>query len=371
MENIICKTTPLGKVYVNYKTGKMMMKVDGKTLRSVEIMDYFLENRTMIKSTIEITKFCNFNCYYCYADDRHTYDNDLKTDEIYSLVDQLSEMGTIFLTLTGGEVFSRKDISEILDYIKKKKMIVSIFSNGYYLNSEKIIRSLENSYLQELNISLLSPYEEIFDKMVCFKGAFKRVVENVKHLREKNIPVKFLTSITKANVDSIKDLKKLSKTLNVPISYKYDVLPTYLSDGNVENYQLDLDDVYKIAEIYTDREHFDFKVGRNTCGPGKYKLSIDSAGNIFPCRDCRINVGNIRNETLKTIWNSDKIKNASNTIVNGKNVIKMDMCNKCELEDYCFYCPGVKERHANKKNACNHAMLMKKLEEVILFERGK
>lgn len=371
MENILCKTTPLGKVYVNYRTGKMMMKIDGKTLRNVEIMDYFLENRSIIKSTIEITKFCNFNCYYCYADDRHKYKNDLKTTEIYDLIDQLSEMGTIFLTLTGGEVFSRKDISEILDYIREKEMVLSIFSNGYYLNSEKIIKSLEKSYLKDLSISLLSPYQEKFDEMVCFKGAFKTVVENVKYLKEKNIPVKFLTSITKANVDAIKDIKKFSQSLNIPISYKYDVLPTYSSNQNVENYQLDLEDVYKIAEIYNDRETFDFKVGRNTCGPGKYKLSIDSNGNVYPCRDCRINVGNIRNETIKNIWTNNKIKNASNTIVNGKDVIKMDMCNNCELEEYCFYCPGIKERHLNKKSACNHARLMKKLEEVILFDRTK
>lgn len=55
---------------------------------------------------LELTHRCNFRCQHCYIPD-FTTPNLLTTQRILQLLEELREAGTLFLTLTGGEMFLR------------------------------------------------------------------------------------------------------------------------------------------------------------------------------------------------------------------------------------------------------------------------
>src|SRR5258708_29833351 len=67
----------------------------------------------------EVTHRCNLGCTHCYLTEgpvgrpKPTRE-ELTLDEIRSVLDQLAEAGTLFLTLSGGEVFMRRDFLELL-----------------------------------------------------------------------------------------------------------------------------------------------------------------------------------------------------------------------------------------------------------------
>ena len=75
---------------------------------------------------LELTARCNLDCIHCY----HVTCSgaEMSTDEITGLFDDLAQLGTMELTLTGGEPLLRSDFPEILLYaVKTTGFSVKIF----------------------------------------------------------------------------------------------------------------------------------------------------------------------------------------------------------------------------------------------------
>ena len=89
----------------------------------------------------EVTHRCNLGCEHCYLTEgpvgrpRPTRE-ELTLDEVRPVLDQLAEAGTLFLTLTGGEVFMRRDFLEILAHARSCGFSVTIFTTGTLLTPE-------------------------------------------------------------------------------------------------------------------------------------------------------------------------------------------------------------------------------------------
>jgi Predicted Fe-S oxidoreductases len=81
-------------------------------------------NRTPINATIELTPTCNFRCDMCYirmeksqAEKR----GGLRSiEEWLHIADQLQEIGTLFILLTGGEPLLYPDFKELYIRLKEK-----------------------------------------------------------------------------------------------------------------------------------------------------------------------------------------------------------------------------------------------------------
>ena len=74
---------------------------------------------------------------HCYLQDHHAEDF-LSKDDVIQMLDLLYDEGILFLTLTGGEVLTRKDFAEIYAYAKRKGFLMEVFTNGYALTEEVI-----------------------------------------------------------------------------------------------------------------------------------------------------------------------------------------------------------------------------------------
>jgi MoaA/NifB/PqqE/SkfB family radical SAM enzyme len=66
------------------------------------------KNFVPLDVSLELTHRCNFRCQHCYIPD-FSLPNLLTTERILSLLEELKAAGTLFLTLTGGEMFLRQD----------------------------------------------------------------------------------------------------------------------------------------------------------------------------------------------------------------------------------------------------------------------
>lgn len=86
-------------------------------------------NRLPYAVLLELTPRCNFNCVHCYLQDHHAEDF-LSKDDVIQMLDLLYDEGILFLTLTGGEVLTRKDFAEIYAYAKRKGFLMEVFTNA-------------------------------------------------------------------------------------------------------------------------------------------------------------------------------------------------------------------------------------------------
>lgn len=77
-----------------------------------------------LKISMNLTKKCNLRCIQCFSNSGKIENNELKTEDIYKLFDDMVENGTFFICLGGGEPFTRKDLFSILEYGKKKQIAI-------------------------------------------------------------------------------------------------------------------------------------------------------------------------------------------------------------------------------------------------------
>ncbi len=177
-----------------------------------------------ISGTFELTARCNFDCPMCYV---HLKQEDVAGRELtapqwISLAREARDQGMVFVLLTGGEPFVRKDFFEIYSAMKKMGLLISINSNGSMLSGDILRRLLEDPPFR-INISLYGGSSETYRRM-CGQDAFERVVENIRALRQAGVDVRINLSITPYNQQDVDKIYALTQELDVHVkgtSYMY------------------------------------------------------------------------------------------------------------------------------------------------------
>src|ERR1019366_5906546 len=79
--------------------------------------------RLPLSGTIEVTRRCPLTCLHCYNNlpmaDAEAKQRELTYTEMCHLLDEMADAGTLWLLLTGGEIFARPDFLDIYTYAKK------------------------------------------------------------------------------------------------------------------------------------------------------------------------------------------------------------------------------------------------------------
>lgn len=176
-----------------------------------------------ISGNFELTARCNFSCPMCYVHlCKARQEQELTAQQWLSLAEQAKHRGMMFVLLTGGEPFLRKDFFEIYEGIKAMGLMVSINTNGSFLTGEIRRRLIENPPFR-MNISLYGGCAETYRQM-CGVDAFHQVVENIMALVHSGIDVRLNYSITPYNHGDMERIYRIAKELDLQIkasSYMY------------------------------------------------------------------------------------------------------------------------------------------------------
>jgi MoaA/NifB/PqqE/SkfB family radical SAM enzyme len=98
-----------------------------------------------------ITRRCNLSCGYC-----HEYDQvsaPVPLPELRERIDHLARLGSVFVTLTGGESLLHPGAAELVAYVRERGMVPLLNTNGYLL-TRGWIDSLAQAGLYGLQISV-------------------------------------------------------------------------------------------------------------------------------------------------------------------------------------------------------------------------
>lgn len=82
----------------------------------MELLDIFhekaYEQRKPVTCIIELLTQCNLKCKHCYIPENSQYYLDKET--VFDILSQLRDLGVLTVYFTGGEIFLRKDLLEIV-----------------------------------------------------------------------------------------------------------------------------------------------------------------------------------------------------------------------------------------------------------------
>lgn len=189
-----------------------------------------------IGGTFELTARCNFNCPMCYVhlhqDDIDARGRELTAQQWIEVGRQAKDAGMMFLLLTGGEPFVRKDFFEIYSALKQMGLLISINSNGSMLKGEVLQQLLDNPP-HRINISLYGGSNETYKNM-CGLNVFDSVVENIRTLKQAGVDARLNLSITPYNYKDIQKIYEIAQELNVHVkasSYMYPAIRVHSDYG--------------------------------------------------------------------------------------------------------------------------------------------
>lgn len=305
------------------------------------IMKPIKSNYIPMSVAFEFTHRCNLSCKHCYVLNKNNKKGELTFGEITTILDQLVDMGTFYLTLTGGEALLRKDLMEVAKYAKKKGFLLTLFSNGTTI-TDNIANELKEIGFLRVEISLYGASPQTHDAITQKKNSFDYTVNAIKLLRKKNIDVCMKTVIMSLNIKEFSAIKKMAEDLEV--NFRYDCHLTPQSDGSLTplNYQVSGEemDAYLGQDYVRPHHELDDEdaLKHFNCNAGKTTLAISPRGDVYPCICLPISLGNVKEKSLSEIW----YKSKSNILVRLRNLTLSDLktCHDCSYRSYCSRCHG-------------------------------
>ena len=318
-------------------------------------------------TTIEINQNCQFRCYHCYNFDRTQFnsppdqDKALKDSEILQAIEELKNLGALWLNLSGGEPLLHSSLNLFIKSAKEKHFLVRLKTNGELLDSNKI-KELHDLGLDAMDISLYGFSEESY-QIFTGKAVFGRVRQNILELKKfKEIDFNISLILHKDNIKEFPKMVDFCEENSLPYQISDELTARYDGTDSSQDKALSKDQ-YEALLLSDLGQHFYYENKEKAlqCGCARVVLGIGFTGNVFPCIGAPILSGNLRENSLQNIWKN------SVEFAKIRNLKREDFkdCQSCEAIEYCNRSSGATYANTGNYTGCDeetltHAKLRKK-----------
>ncbi len=170
---------------------------------------------------LEITNACNLSCAHCYVSSGTKLPNELTTDELKSVIDQLTPFGDQILAMSGGEPAVRKDCMQLVEHAAiERGLRVDLYSNAYKFPrkfAEHLVAINEvGPGLVRLQVSIEGADADTNDA-VRGPGSFEQIERSMTMFRELGLhrTLTLFACVTQANVSQISKMIELAERWDV------------------------------------------------------------------------------------------------------------------------------------------------------------
>ena len=278
--------------------------------------NYGIYNMKKFKKVyIEITNNCNLNCTFCIHNKR---DKKFISFNEFKIVLQKLENYTDYLYFhILGEPLLHPKINELIDYASNK-FNINITTNGY------LIKRINNNKIRQLNISLHS-YDE--KSNISIEEYLDNIFTTIDLLKDTYISLRLWVKNKYHNymIDYINNKYNLKIDYNV-VNFKVN---NHIFINNFHEF------------IWPDLNN-NFYSEKGRCYAIRDHIGILVDGTIVPCcldSNGEINLGNIYNDSIESVLNSDRVH-------------KMKLGFQCgrKVEELCKHCCFIEDNNSCKEN---------------------
>ncbi len=327
-----------------------IQRADSDTQEFLE--KHFNEKPHLTKFQIELTSKCNERCVHCYIPHKFKLYN-ISDELYYATLEQLSKMGVLSVTLSGGECMCHPKFKEFLKAAKDYDFYVNILSNLTLLDDE-IIGIMKDGNVSSVQTSLYSMIPEHHDAITQLKGSFYKTRDNILKLIENELPLHVSCPTMKGNKDDFGAVLHWCHEHKIRAQTDYIMMARYNHETDNLANRLSVDEAEKvIRDIMKDDLEYQkailapdfvercnenqFNPERRLCGVGVSSCCMVANGNVYPCPGWQEMVlGNLNETPLQEIWDkSEKIK-----WLRGLKMKDLGggECCKCDKAAFCAPC---------------------------------
>ena len=288
-----------------------------------------------------LTYKCNANCSFCYQAAEKKNIPDMTLNDAKAIEENMRKSFNFKprIHLFGGEPTVNPDFAEILDFFSTSGYQVSMTTNG--LNLLRYKKALVDAKgLREIHLSLNDMNHQ-------------RILSTLKELHaadtNNTLNITLNCPITEHNQHDLLEIVKIYENSEAKcLAFQHRAFIWYNGFAAMDHKAIrkQCDEIKsrnnkieiiirphiasnQIEDYYTQKE---FPFDKNKCYFSWFVLFIQPDGNIIPCDELDISMGNARTDSLKSIWNNaEYVKFRKKIIESG---ITHPICNRCDHRDY-------------------------------------
>lgn len=310
--------------------------------------------RTPTDATIEVTHRCPLECVHCYNNlpmaDGTARRRELTTEEHKRVVDELAELGCLWLCYTGGEIFARPDFLEIYLHAKSRGLLITLFTNGTLI-TERIADVLAANPPFITEITLYGRTKETYERLTGIPGSFEKCLRGIRLLLERNVPLKLKTVAISTNKHELRAMKQFAAELGVEFKFDPMINPRIDCSGSplevrltpAEIVALDFEDPARIGGFRELSSHGAVAPPPGEtkelydCGGGVNSFSLDPYGEMTICVLSHKDKYNVRDGSVRDGWENFLGR------VRAKRITRVTKCTTCALSSLCGSCAAFGE----------------------------
>ncbi len=303
-----------------------------------------------------VTEGCNLQCIMCSY--RTPSPKELTVAEIDVLADQLVRFGLRQIVYSGGEPLTRRDLGEICEIFKRKKIQQTLLTNGLLLEK----RSDLVPYFSEIIVSIDGSTSATHDSIRGIQS-FDQILRGIERVTSGSgrPSLSLRTVVQKKNFRELPAFVHLARSTGVDrISFlAVDVLSDAFSRGTTNSRDddnhilLDKEEIVEFRSIIDEMsvsfkrefessfiaespakllhiaEYFEAVLGlapfpKNQCNAPMVSTVIASTGEVKPCFFLPA-FGNVRNDTIPNLLNGIQAKTIRSTV----REYSLERCQTC------------------------------------------
>jgi len=336
--------------------------VNSMLLPEFPLWEKLKKGRQLVSFDLEITSRCNNNCRHCYinlpADSSEAKSKELTFSQIKDIVDQAVSLGALWCLITGGEPFLRKDFFDIYLYIKKKGLLVSVFTNASLITDEHI-RFFRKYPARDIEVTVYGATKKTYECVTRKDGSFDAFTAGLKLLLEGGIKTRFKAMALRSNVRELPEIARfcLERTKDY---FRFDPFLHLRFDGNpkrneeIKFERLTAEEIVAIEQADSERynaleKNCDKLIMKDSahincnhlfhCGAGNGSFTVSYDGFFRLCSslwhpDC---VYDLKRGRLTEAW-QDFIPKVRDMRSNRGEFL--EKCRKCQIINLCIWCPA-------------------------------
>jgi radical SAM protein len=325
----------------------------------------------------ETTQSCALVCRHCRASAQLGRDpSELTTDEGRRVIDEVVEMGTPLMVLSGGDPVNRPDLLDLIRHGKSRGLRMATIPAATDCLTRELVQSLRDAGLDQMAVSLDFPRAEQHDAFRGVPGSFAKTMQAVEWAHEVGLPLPVNTTVCGDTAPYLQEMAEFVQGLGIVFWEVFFLVPmgrgTLLSGLTapqceklfelIYDLQKKNDFIVKVTEAPHYRRHVAQREMKESGRParpsgqaamperltqsegpghtvglaprgvnsGKGFLFVSHIGEIFPSGFLPIKVGSVREMSLARAYRDTKLfrRLRAPELLKGR-------CGRCEFREIC------------------------------------
>jgi radical SAM protein with 4Fe4S-binding SPASM domain len=310
--------------------------------------------------SLELTARCNMNCRHCYlnlpANDGEARAREMTLAEIDDFAGQAVELGALWCLLTGGDPLLRADFLDIYLLLKRKGLLVSVYTNATLITEEHV-RLWREYPPRDLEVTVYGAAPDTYERITQRPGSHAAFKRGLQRLRDAGIPVRLKAMVMRSNIHEFPAIAEFCRDHTKDYSH-FDPILHLRSDGDPERNamiaaeRLSPDEIIEFEQALPDRMNawqqkcmaalnssHEIDTGalfRCGAGRGVFNISYDGRFRLCISLDAPGTTYDLRQGSLRDAWER------FTPVVRALRASSPDTsCGSCKVHALCNWCPAL------------------------------